>query len=52
MPKFARHRTDNVLTMPSLESPTAVAIAAGVTESDIARAPIRAVLRTRLRGRA
>jgi hypothetical protein len=37
MPKSARRRTDNVLTMPSLESPTAVAIASGVTEGDIAR---------------
>lgn len=37
MPKSSRHRTDNVLTMPSLESPPAVAIASGVTESDIAR---------------
>ena len=37
MPKSARRRTDNVLTMPSVESPTAAAIASGVTESDIAR---------------
>ena len=37
MPKSARQRTDNVLTMPSLESPIAVAIASGVTEGDIAR---------------
>ena len=37
MPKSARQRTDNVLTMPSLESPIAMAIASGVTESDIAR---------------
>jgi hypothetical protein len=37
MPKSARRRTDNVLTMPAVESPTAVAIASGVTESDIAR---------------
>jgi hypothetical protein len=37
MPKSARERTDNVLTMPSLESPTAVAIASDVTEGDIAR---------------
>ena len=37
MPKSARQRTDNVLTMPAVESPTAVAIASGVTDSDIAR---------------
>ncbi len=37
MPKSARARTDNVLTMPSLESPNAAAIASGVAESDIAR---------------
>ena len=37
MPKLARQRTDNVLPMPSLESPTAVAIASGVTDGDIAR---------------
>jgi hypothetical protein len=37
MPTSARQRTDNVLTMPSLEPPTAVAIASGVTEGDIAR---------------
>jgi hypothetical protein len=37
MPKSASQRIDNVLTMPSLESPTAVAIASGVTEGDIAR---------------
>ena len=37
MPKSARQRTDNVLTMPSLESATSVAIASGVTEGDIAR---------------
>ena len=36
MPKSAR-RTDNVLTMPSVESPTAAAIGSGVTENDIAR---------------
>ena len=35
MPKSARRRTDNVLTMPALESTTA--IASGVTEGDIAR---------------
>jgi hypothetical protein len=37
MPKSARRRTDNVLTMPSAESPTAMTIASGVTEDDIAR---------------
>jgi Protein of unknown function (DUF2934) len=37
MPKSARRRTDNVLTMPSVESPTAVPIASGVMEGDIAR---------------
>ena len=37
MPKSARQRTDNVLTMPPLESPIAVGIASGVTEGDIAR---------------
>jgi hypothetical protein len=37
MPKSAKQRTDNVLTMPSLESPAAVAIAPGVTDNDIAR---------------
>ena len=37
MPKSARQRTNNVLTMPSLESPTAVTIASRVTEGDIAR---------------
>ena len=37
MPKSARQRTDNVLTMPALESPNTVAIASGVTEGDIAR---------------
>ena len=37
MPKSARPRTNNVLTMPAVEVPTAVAIASGVIESDIAR---------------
>lgn len=37
MAKSARRRTDNVLTMPSVESPTAVPIASGVTEDNIAR---------------
>ena len=38
MPKSARRRTDNVLSMPSVvESQTALAIASSVSESDIAR---------------
>jgi hypothetical protein len=37
MPKSARRRTDNVLAMPTVESPIAVPIASGVTEDDIAR---------------
>ena len=37
MPKAARRRTDNVLTMPSVESSSGAAIAPAVTESDIAR---------------
>jgi Protein of unknown function (DUF2934) len=37
MAKSARRRSDNVLTMPSVESPTAVPIASGVSEDDIAR---------------
>ena len=38
MPKSARRRTDNVLSMPSVvEYPTALAIASSVSESDIAR---------------
>jgi hypothetical protein len=37
MSKSARRRADNVLTMPSLESPSTAAIASGVTESQIAR---------------
>jgi hypothetical protein len=37
MPKSVRRRADNVLTMPSLESPTAATFASGVIESDIAR---------------
>jgi hypothetical protein len=36
MPKSARQRTDNVLTMPLVESPS-VAMAPSVAESDIAR---------------
>ena len=35
--KGAPQRAGNVLTMPSVESPTAVALASGVTEGDIAR---------------
>ena len=38
MPKSARRRTNNVLSMSSvMESPTALAITSGVSESDIAR---------------
>lgn len=37
MPQSVRQRTDNVLTMPSLESATAVAIASGKNRGDIAR---------------
>ena len=37
MPKSARQRANNVLTMPSVESPTAAAMASDVSESDIAR---------------
>ena len=37
MTKAARRRTENVLTMPPVESATAMAIASGATESDIAR---------------
>jgi hypothetical protein len=37
MPKAARRRTDNGPTVPSMESPTAVVVASGVSESDIAR---------------
>jgi hypothetical protein len=37
MAKAAKQRTDNVLTMPSVESPTAVAIMSAVTDGDIAR---------------
>jgi hypothetical protein len=37
MAKSARRRTDNVLAMPTVESPIAVPIASGVTEDDIAR---------------
>ena len=37
MAKPAKQRTDNVLAMPPVESPTAMAIMSSVTESDIAR---------------
>ena len=37
MPKSARRKADNVLTMPSVEPPTAVAIGSDVSENDIAR---------------
>lgn len=37
MPKSARRRADNVLTMPPMESQATAAIASGATESDIAR---------------
>ena len=37
MAKSARRTTNNVLTMPSVGSPSAPAIAPGVTESDVAR---------------
>jgi Protein of unknown function (DUF2934) len=38
MPRSARRKTDNVLTMPSVESPPVGAIGlAGVTDNDIAR---------------
>jgi hypothetical protein len=37
MPNSARRRADNVLTMPSLESPSTAAIVSGITQSDIAR---------------
>ena len=37
MAKSTRPKTNNVLTMPSLESPPPVATASGVTEGDIAQ---------------
>ena len=37
MPKSARRRTDNVLTMPVVESAPTKAITSDVTEADIAR---------------
>jgi hypothetical protein len=37
MPKPANQRTDNVLTMPPVESPTPRVIASSVTEGDISR---------------
>jgi hypothetical protein len=37
MAKAAKQRTDNVLTMPALESSNVMAIASAVSEGDIAR---------------
>lgn len=37
MAKGTKQRRDNVLTMPPVESPIAVAIMSGVTDGDIAR---------------
>lgn len=37
MAKSAKRKPDNVLTMPSMEAPSSVPMAAGVSESDIAR---------------
>jgi hypothetical protein len=37
MPKSARPRTDNVLTMPAVESPSTEPITSGATEDDIAQ---------------
>ena len=37
MPKPARRRTDNVLTMPSQESMTTATIESAVSDSDVAR---------------
>jgi hypothetical protein len=37
MPKATRRRTDNVLTMPSVESPTVAPVAAEISEGDIGR---------------
>jgi hypothetical protein len=37
MPPPANQRTDNVLTMPPVESPTPMVIASSVTEGDISR---------------
>jgi hypothetical protein len=37
MPKPAKHKTDNVVTMASLESPTAVPTASVMPQDDIAR---------------
>lgn len=37
MAKAAKQRPDNVLTMPSVESPAAMAIASSVREGDIAQ---------------
>ena len=37
MPKSTRRRTDNVLTLPSVDSPTAPAFIPELSEGDIAR---------------
>ena len=37
MPRAARRQTDNVLTMPSVESPTAVPLVSEISQGDIAR---------------
>jgi hypothetical protein len=37
MAKPARRRTDNVLTMPSIDSPTEMLAASGIGEADMAR---------------
>ena len=37
MAKTTKQKTDNVLTMPPVESPASVAIMSGVTEGDIAQ---------------
>jgi hypothetical protein len=37
MAKAAKQRNDNVLTMPTVESPTTVAITSGMPDGDIAR---------------
>jgi outer membrane protein TolC len=37
MAKNARRRTDNVLTMPSIDAPTGRLAASGISEADIAR---------------
>jgi Protein of unknown function (DUF2934) len=37
MAKAAKQRNDNVLTMPTVESPTTVAITSGTPDGDVAR---------------